>query len=233
MRLFTRFFMIGVGVLFLQRDSSGAEYRAYGDIIGARGTYQVKADDSLIELARKSDLGYNAIVAANPGVDAILPKRGTVIAIPTSWIIPDVPRRHGIVINISEMRLFYFPRRHADQVVTFPIGIGDEGWETPTGTYRIIEKIVNLAWHVPVSIQKQKSSSPQSSPGTGKPTRNACPQTLHRNGSHTRDRPSFRHRQEGQPWLYPSLPGRHHPTVQADQNRHQGHHHPATGQGND
>ena len=159
MRLFTGFFMIGACVLFLLHDSSSAEYGGGSDIIGAIGTYRVKRDDSLIELARQFDLGYNAIVAANPAVDPVLPKRGTVIAIPTRWIIPDVPRRLGIVINISEMRLYFFPR-HGDRVVTFPIGIGDEGWETPTGTYRIIEKIVNPAWHVPASIQKQKPELP-------------------------------------------------------------------------
>lgn len=159
MRLFTRFCMIGAGVLFLLRDASGAEYVGGSDLIGAIGRYQVKADDSLVELARQFDLGYNAIVAANPGVDPILPKRGTVIAIPASWIIPDVPR-HGIVINISEMRLYFFPPRPANRVVTYPIGIGDEGWETPTGTYRIIKKIINPAWHVPVSIQKQKPELP-------------------------------------------------------------------------
>ena len=160
MRLFTRFFMIGVGVCFLLRDASGAEYRAKSDIIGTLGTYLVKTDDSLIELARKFDLGYNAIVAANPGVDPILPEIMTVLDIPSSWIIPDVPQHHGIVINISEMRLYYFPGDHGDRVVTFPIGIGDEGWETPTGTYRIIEKIANPSWHVPESIHKEKPELP-------------------------------------------------------------------------
>jgi len=161
MRLFTRFFLIGAGVLFLLRDASGAAYVANSDIIGTLAAYRIKADDSLIELARQFDLGYNAIVAANPGVDPVLPKPGTVISMPTSWIIPDVPRRRGMVINLSEMRLYFFPPRQPRLVVTFPIGIGDEGWETPTGTYRIIKKIINPAWHVPLSIQKQKPKLPR------------------------------------------------------------------------
>lgn len=161
MRPFTRFCMVGAGVIFLLHGANGAEYVGGGNVVGAFGTYRVKADESLIELARKFDLGYNAIVAANQWVDPILPKSGTVIAIPARWIIPDVPKRQGIVINIPEMRLYFFPSTRANRVVTFPVGIGDEGWETPTGTYRIIEKITHPSWHVPVSIQKQKPELPK------------------------------------------------------------------------
>jgi len=141
-------------------DVSGAEYRQYDGIIGATGSYTVKADDSLIELARKFGLGYNEIVAANPSVDPILPTPGTKIVIPSMRILPDTPLRAGIVINVSEMRLYYFPPGKPGRVITYPVGIGDEGWDTPTGTYRIIEKIVNPTWYVPLSIQRQKPELP-------------------------------------------------------------------------
>jgi len=154
------FFIACACVLCSLHDSFAAEYRVNNGIFGNTGTYRVKPGDSLIELAREFDLGYNAIAAANPGVDPIVPDPGRVIAIPSRWIIPDVPRRRGIVINVSEMRLYYFPSRYPGRVITFPIGIGDEGWETPTGTFRIIEKIVNPAWHVPASIRKQKPELP-------------------------------------------------------------------------
>jgi len=147
-------------LLFSPCCTGAAEYHLHGDIIGAVATYVTKPDDSLIELARTCDLGYNAIVAANPGVDPILPYPGTTVVIPSLWIIPDVPRRQGIIINIPEMRLYYFPPRHPGLVVTFPIGIGDEGWETPTGTYHIIQKIIHPAWHVPRSIQRQRPELP-------------------------------------------------------------------------
>lgn len=140
-------------------DAIGAEYSQQNGIIGAIGSYTTKADDSLIELARKFGLGYNEIVAANPTVDPILPALGTKIVIPSMWILPDVPHQ-GIVINISEMRLYYFPPGRRGRVLTYPVGIGDEGWETPTGDYRIIEKIVNPTWHVPLSIQRQKPELP-------------------------------------------------------------------------
>ena len=147
-------------LLFPPRCAGAAEYYLHGDIIGTVATHVTKPGDSLIELARTYDLGYNAIVAANPVVDPILPYPGTTVVIPSLWIIPDVPRRQGIVINISEMRLYYFPPGHPSLAVTFPIGIGDEGWETPTGTYRIIQKIIHPAWHVPRSIQQQRPELP-------------------------------------------------------------------------
>lgn len=105
-------------------------------------------------------MGYNEITAANPGVDPFDPEEGIRVTIPGQWILPDVPRRRGIVINLAEMRLYDFHARNRDLVETFPVGIGDEGWDTPVGSYRIIEKIVNPAWYVPASIRAQKPELP-------------------------------------------------------------------------
>ena len=140
--------------------AGGAEYRLKDGCFGAVRIHVIANDESLIELAQAYDLGYNEIVAANPGDDPVVPESGTSILVPTRWLIPDIPRRQGIVINIPEMRLFYFPPGRPKRVVTYPVGIGDEGWDTPTGTYKIIEKQENPAWYVPVSIRKEKPELP-------------------------------------------------------------------------
>ena len=124
------------------------------------GYHTITAVDSLVELAWRNDVGYNEITAANPGVDPFDPEEGISVKIPERWILPDVPRLKGIVINLAEMRLYYFNSRNRDLVDTYPIGIGDEGWDTPIGTYRIIEKIVNPVWYVPASIRAQKPKLP-------------------------------------------------------------------------
>ncbi len=140
--------------------ADAASYRIEGDIIGTIHVEVVKEDDSLIEMARRFDVGYNGISAANEGVDPFVPETGVTVLVPTQWILPDVPVRRGIVINVAEMRLYSFHPRAREMVETFPVGIGDEGWDTPTGRYRIIEKIVNPAWHVPASIRAQKPELP-------------------------------------------------------------------------
>lgn len=132
-----------------------------GDILGNVSTYTIEKDESLIEIARKFDIGFNAINEANPGLDEFLPGKGKTLNIPNEWILPDVRHREGIVVNISEMRLYLFHGKRTQSVITYPIGIGDEGKDTPVGAYRIIEKIVNPYWNVPESIRKEKPALPK------------------------------------------------------------------------
>lgn len=140
--------------------SIAADYPRDGAIVGNRQTCRTRADDSLPEIARRYDIGFNAIVAANPGVDPFVPGRRRKIAIPSQWILPDAPTQVGIVINLAEMRLYLFPHSGSRTVATFPVGIGDEGKDTPVGTFRIIEKIKDPPWNVPESIRKEKPYLP-------------------------------------------------------------------------
>lgn len=141
-------------------SSFGAEYRRDGAVIGRQTACLVRPDDSLPEIARRYDIGYTEITAANPGVDPFVPDPGSRIVVPTEWILPDAPIRTGIVINIAEMRLFVFSRDGSKTVTSFPIGIGDEGKDTPVGMFSIIEKIRNPAWYVPESIRKERPDLP-------------------------------------------------------------------------
>jgi len=139
---------------------AAGEYRRDGALIGARQAYAVRADDSLFEVARGFDLGYTAITAANPGVDPFVPDPGTRIVVPTEWILPDAPIRRGIVINLAEMRLFLIPPRDWGTISSFPIGVGDQGTETPVGKFSVVDKIRNPPWHVPESIRKERPDLP-------------------------------------------------------------------------
>ena len=130
-------------------------------VIGSVKKYQTRGGESLIELARRFGLGYNEITEANPKLDPFVPGDGATIDIPTAWILPDLPGYDGIVINLSEMRLYYFPEKKKLSVMTFPIGVGSEGKETPLGTFRIVEKMVNPSWYVPESIMKEKPELPK------------------------------------------------------------------------
>ena len=114
-------------------------------------------EDTLSDLARRYDLGYEEIVAANPGMDPWLPGAGTRVVLPTQFVLPDASRE-GLVLNLASMRLFYYPRPGAGEppmVITHPIGIGREGWQTPLGSSHITGKTVKPAWTVPASVRRE------------------------------------------------------------------------------
>jgi L,D-transpeptidase ErfK/SrfK len=141
--------------------SQAARHQSDGNLFGKFQSYTVESGESLIELARKFDLGFNAIVAANPGVDPWIPSAGCRIDLPTARILPDHQSRPGIVINLPELRLYYFPKEPSNSVVTFPLGIGDQGRDTPLGRYRVVEKTVKPVWHVPSSIRSESPGLPR------------------------------------------------------------------------
>lgn len=114
-------------------------------------------EDTLLDIARRFDVGYREIIAANPGVDPWIPGDQREVLVPNRFILPDAPQK-GIVINLAEMRLFYYPEvvsGERQQVITHPIGIGREGWETPLGITRITEKKKDPTWTPPASILKE------------------------------------------------------------------------------
>lgn len=127
------------------------------DVVGELRIIIAKHEDTLSDLARRHDLGYNEIVDANPTVDPWLPGAGTPIVLPTQFVLPNAARQ-GIVLNVATMRLFYYPPTKPGEqavVITHPIGIGKEGWSTPIGTTQVVSKQKDPAWHVPISIQKE------------------------------------------------------------------------------
>lgn len=158
--------VLSAGLLAILATSSApvpaaaAEYRRDGVVLGRRQVYAIRADDSLFEVARRYGLGYTEIAAANPGVDPFVPEPGRRIVIPTEWILPDAPIRNGIIVNIAEMRLFFLRAERARTVATFPVGVGDEGTETPVGVYSIVEKVKSPAWNVPQTIRVEQPDLP-------------------------------------------------------------------------
>jgi L,D-transpeptidase ErfK/SrfK len=118
---------------------------AVPEIVGEPSVHRTTADDTLLDIAHEHDVGYVAIIAANPVVDPWVPGAGRDIILPTQHILPDAPHE-GIVVNIAEMRLYYFPKKD-DVPQTYPIGIGDEGTSTPNGTTRIVRKAANPTWY--------------------------------------------------------------------------------------
>lgn len=130
---------------------------ARDDVLGLVQITTVGADDTLPDIARRFDVGYEELVRSNPGIDPWLPGVGREIVVPSQFVLPNAPRE-GIVINVPAMRLFYYPPRKGDEpatVITYPIGIGKVGWSTPEGTTKIISRTQDPTWRVPVSVRKE------------------------------------------------------------------------------
>lgn len=127
------------------------------DVVGQVQVTTARHEDTLLDIARGYDLGYEEIVAANPGVDPWLPGEGTRVVLPTQFVLPG-GAREGLVLNLASMRLFYFPESapgEPAEVITHPIGIGREGWLTPQGSMHIIQKKEQPAWTVPESVRAE------------------------------------------------------------------------------
>lgn len=134
------------------------EEQAVGDLYSIR----LRDGDTLPGVARHFGLGYEEMVRANPGVDTWVPEDGSRIVLPMRHVVPEGPRE-GVVLNLANMRIFYFPpANHGAFVYTFAVGIGREGWETPVGDYGIIEKKVSPTWFPPVSVleEHEKNGDP-------------------------------------------------------------------------
>jgi len=129
------------------------------EVIGDVCFRAVLPDESLIEMARQYDLGFNEIEAANPGLDAFVPTVGATVAIPTAWILPRTRKPGTLVVNLSEMRLYQFPRVPGAPMM-FPVGVGSEGWTTPLGSFSVIQKQVNPPWYPPASIRREEPDLP-------------------------------------------------------------------------
>lgn len=124
------------------------------DVVGILQVTKASAEDTLSDIARRFDVGYEEIVRANPDVDPWLPGEGREIVVPTRFVLPNAPRE-GVVINVAAMRLFYYAPRKAGEpqiVHTYPIGIGKVGWATPEGVTKIVRRQLEPTWRPTASI---------------------------------------------------------------------------------
>lgn len=134
---------------------------AGSDIIGVLRVVTAKHEDTLLDIARRFNLGYNEIVAANPRVDPWLPGAGTQVIVPSQFILPPGPRR-GLVLNLSQMRLFYFvPGKNGEaaEVMTQPVGIGTDYARTPLGETKVVRKTANPVWRPSRDIREEHSAA--------------------------------------------------------------------------
>jgi L,D-transpeptidase ErfK/SrfK len=155
--------------LFCGAKAHGAEFWiGEGDeVFGEVRVIEARYEDTFVSLARTYNVGFEELKHANPGVDAWLPGTGTKITIPTLYVLPRTAQR-GIVVNVAELRLYYFPADSklppegvppgSRRVITHPISIGRLDWSTPLGVTSITGKVANPSWYPPQSIRDEHAA---------------------------------------------------------------------------
>lgn len=126
-------------------------------VIGRLEFTDAGRDDTLLDIARRYDIGQNEITLANPTVDRWMPKDNSRVIIPSRYVLPKAERK-GIVINLPEMRMYYFPETKPGQrqtMITHPISVGRMDWRSPLGMTRIVSKQTDPSWTPPESIKKE------------------------------------------------------------------------------
>jgi L,D-transpeptidase ErfK/SrfK len=147
-----------LGALCTAARATELELPADGSsVVGADEEQQTRFEDTLVDIAHDRSIGYEEIARANPGVDLWLPGEGTSITVPGRHILPPGPRE-GIVINLPEHRLYYYPPAQEGQtltVFTFPVNIGRLDRGSPIGLTHVTAKQKNPSWYPPAFIRKE------------------------------------------------------------------------------
>jgi len=131
------------------------------DVVGVVQVTETSKEDTLPDIARRFNVGYEEIVRANPGVDPWVPGAGRRIVVPTQFVLPNAPRE-GVLINLAAMRIYYFPKHARGEpqlVYTHPIGVGKVGWVTPEGVTKIIAREKDPTWRPGAGVRKEHAEN--------------------------------------------------------------------------
>ncbi len=145
-------------------------------LVGEDQTVETVYEDTLYDLAAKYSLGSEEIIRVNPKVDPWLPGAGKTVVVPGRHILPPGPRE-GIVVNLPEHRLYYYPKPKRGgpiEVITYPVSIGKMDWRTPLGVTHVISKQKDPTWYPPESVRKEHAAAgdplpPRVPPGPDNP----------------------------------------------------------------
>jgi L,D-transpeptidase ErfK/SrfK len=136
----------------------GRDVATTDTVIGSVRHYAPVQGDTFLDLARFYGLGYNELEQANPGIDPWIPGiKAKSVILPTAWVLPQAAYE-GVVVNIPEMRLYYYHPQKAGRprlVTTYPVGLGRDEWRTPRGKFKVQGKTKNPTWVIPKSIREE------------------------------------------------------------------------------
>jgi L,D-transpeptidase ErfK/SrfK len=130
------------------------------DVVGRLDVVSTHYEDTIPDIAYLKSMGFREMKLANPNVDTWMPGEGTELVVPSFYVLPPFPRE-GIVVNVPEMRLYFYPKANKGEpllVHTYPIGVGREDWVTPHAVTKITAKTKDPAWYPPESIRREHAA---------------------------------------------------------------------------
>jgi L,D-transpeptidase ErfK/SrfK len=130
-------------------------------VVGEDQTVETVYEDTLYDLAAKYSLGSEELIRVNPGIDPWLPGAGKKVVVPGRHILPSAPHV-GIVVNLPEHRLYYYPKHKRGEpveVITYPVSIGKMDWRTPLGLTHVTQKQKDPVWYPPESVRKEHADA--------------------------------------------------------------------------
>jgi len=157
-------YLVGAALLLAGSFANAAIFELPEDgsnVIGVDTIITAQQSDTLLDIARRYSIGYEEIIRANPSVDMWLPGEGTQVLVPGRRILPP-GARDGVIVNLPEHRLYYFPKLKKGQkpvVITYPVSTGKFDRKTPLGQTRVATKTKNPTWHPPESIRKEHAAA--------------------------------------------------------------------------
>jgi L,D-transpeptidase ErfK/SrfK len=150
-------FLFAIGLAPVGYATSYKLSNANDTVVGEDQTVITVYQDTLYDLAAAYSLGSEELIRVNPGVDPWLPGAGKLLIVPGRHILPPGPHE-GIVVNLPEHRLYYYPKPKRGQpieVITYPVSIGKMDWRTPLGLTHVIQKQKDPTWYPPESVRKE------------------------------------------------------------------------------
>jgi len=159
MRVFSFAFLL-LAMVAISTFTQALTFRLTGDdVVGDVPTIKTRYDDTFVAIGHIYGLGFRQLVNANPDVLPWVPGEGTEITLPLSFILPQ-ETREAIVLNLPEFRMYHFiPEKNT--VRSYAVGIGREGWQTPTTEERearVTSTAANPSWTPPASIRREHAA---------------------------------------------------------------------------
>ena len=122
-------------------------------VLGTSYNITTRYGETTPMLAQMHQIGYHELLSANPNGHTWMPGEGAQVHIPRQYILPGKART-GVVLNLAELRLYYFDHSPdgEPQVRTYPISAGRVDWVTPIGLTRVVDRLENPNWYPPKSV---------------------------------------------------------------------------------